>query len=282
MSDDNEQRVAIITGGSQGIGAGLVAGYRRRGWAVVDASRTVKPAQDPAVLNIEADVSEPAAAGRIMSEALARFGRVDTLVNNAGIFVSKPFTDYTADDYAAMVGVNLTGFFWLTQHAIAEMLPRGSGHIVNITTTLVDYASSSAPSALTAMTKGGLAAATTITGHRVRLPRHPGQRRLAGHHPDADAPAGKLRRARPAASSGRACGPGQRHRRRHLVPGVLAVHHGRDPAHRRRPDRRPLTERHPAAGHLTGRRRPRPGRAPRQGTVARGSQGRPAGTGMSS
>ena len=160
MSDDNEQRVAIITGGSQGIGAGLVAGYRRRGWAVVDASRTVKPAQDPAVLNIEADVSEPAAAGRIMSEALARFGRVDTLVNNAGIFVSKPFTDYTADDYAAMVGVNLTGFFWLTQHAIAEMLPRGSGHIVNITTTLVDYASSSAPSALTAMTKGGLAAAT--------------------------------------------------------------------------------------------------------------------------
>jgi NAD(P)-dependent dehydrogenase (short-subunit alcohol dehydrogenase family) len=160
MSNDNEQRVAIITGGSQGIGAGLVAGYRRRGWAVVDASRTVKPAQDPAVLNIEADVSEPAAAGRIMSAALARFGRVDTLVNNAGIFVSKPFTDYTADDYAAMVGVNLTGFFWLTKHAIAEMLPRGSGHIVNITTTLVDYASSSAPSALTAMTKGGLAAAT--------------------------------------------------------------------------------------------------------------------------
>ncbi len=160
MSDDNEQRVAIITGGSQGIGAGLVAGYRRRGWAVVDASRTLKPAQDPAVLNIEADVSEPAAAGRIMSEALARFGRVDTLVNNAGIYVSKPFTDYTTDDYAAMVGVNLTGFFWLTQHAIAEMLPRGSGHIVNITTTLVDYASSSAPSALTAMTKGGLAAAT--------------------------------------------------------------------------------------------------------------------------
>ena len=160
MSDDNEQRVAIITGGSQGIGAGLVARYRRRGWAVVDASRTVKPAQDPAVLNIEADVSEPAAAGRIVREALARFGRVDTLVNNAGIFVSKPFTDYTADDYAAMVGVNLTGFFWLTQHAIAEMLPRGSGHIVCITTTLVDYASSSAPSALTAMTKGGLAAAT--------------------------------------------------------------------------------------------------------------------------
>ena len=159
MSDDNEQRVAIITGGSQGIGAGLVAGYRRRGWAVV-ATPTVKPVRRPGRAHHPGDVSEPATAGRIIGEALGRFGRVDTLVNNAGIFVSKPFTDYTADDYALVVGVNLTGFFSLTQRAIAEMLKRGSGHVVNITTTLVEYASSSAPSVLTAMTKGGLAAAT--------------------------------------------------------------------------------------------------------------------------
>jgi len=157
---EQDRKVAIITGGSHGIGAGLVAAYRGRGWAVVANSRAIRPSGDPGVLAVEGDVSEPATADRIIGEALGRYGRIDTLVNNAGLFVSKPFTDYTADDYAAMVGVNLTGFFWLTQHAIAEMLPRGSGHIVCITTTLVDYASSSAPSALTAMTKGGLAAVT--------------------------------------------------------------------------------------------------------------------------
>ena len=158
MSED--QQVAIITGGSQGIGAGLVAGYRQRGWAVVATSRTIKPAADPDVLTVDGDVSDPATTDRIIAGALGRFGRIDTLVNNAGVFLSRPFTDYTAEDYALMVGVNLTGFFWLTQRAVAEMLKRGHGHVVNITTTLVDNASSSAPSVLTALTKGGLAAAT--------------------------------------------------------------------------------------------------------------------------
>ena len=124
------------------------------------ASRTIGPAGDPAVLTVEADVSEPATADRIIDGALERFGRVDTLINNAGVFISKPFTDYTAEDYATVVGVNLTGFFRLTQRAIAEMLKRGSGHIVNITTTLADYANSSTPSVLTSLTKGGLASAT--------------------------------------------------------------------------------------------------------------------------
>ncbi len=158
MSED--QQVAIITGGSQGIGAALVAGYRQRGWAVVATSRTIKPAADPDVLTVDGDVSDPATTDRIIAGALGRFGRIDTLVNNAGVFLSRPFTDYTAEDYALMVGVNLTGFFWLTQQAVAEMLKRGHGHVVNITTTLVDNASSSAPSVLTALTKGGLAAAT--------------------------------------------------------------------------------------------------------------------------
>jgi NAD(P)-dependent dehydrogenase (short-subunit alcohol dehydrogenase family) len=157
---EQDHEVAIITGGSQGIGAGLVAGYRERGWAVVAVSRTIKPTGDPEVLTVAGDISEPATADRIIDQALGRFGRVDSLINDAGVFISKPFTDYTADDYAAVVGVNLTGFFWLTQRAIAEMLKRGRGHIVNITTTLADYASSSEPSALTALTKGGLAAAT--------------------------------------------------------------------------------------------------------------------------
>jgi NAD(P)-dependent dehydrogenase (short-subunit alcohol dehydrogenase family) len=152
--------VVIITGGSQGIGAGLVTAYRERGWAVVASSRTIRPSADPDVLTVAGDVAEQATADRIVSEAIGRFGRIDTLINNAGVFMTKPFTDYTAADYATVVSVNLTGFFWLTQRAIAEMLARGRGHVVNITTTIVDYASSTEPAALTALTKGGLAAVT--------------------------------------------------------------------------------------------------------------------------
>jgi len=155
-----DPKVVIITGGSQGIGAGLVAEYRRRGWAVVATSRTIQPDGDPAVLTVDGDISEAATTDRIVRGALERFGRIDTLVNNAGVYISKPFTDYTADDYATVVGVNLTGFFTLTQRTIVEMLKRGSGHIVNISTTLADYANSSTPSVLTSLTKGGLASAT--------------------------------------------------------------------------------------------------------------------------
>ena len=156
----NDRRVAIITGGSQGIGASLVAAYRRQDWAVVANARTIKPAQDPDVLTVEGDITEPATADRIIGGALERFGRIDTLVNNAGVYISKPFTDYTAEDYALVVGVNLTGFFWLTQRVIAEMLKRYGGHVVNISATLAEVASSSAPSVLAALTKGGLASAT--------------------------------------------------------------------------------------------------------------------------
>jgi NAD(P)-dependent dehydrogenase (short-subunit alcohol dehydrogenase family) len=159
MSPDG-QRVAIITGGSQGIGAGLVDGYRQRGWAVVANSLTIKPTDDPDVATVAGDVSEPATARAIIDAALDRFGHVDSLVNNAGVFMSKPFTDYTAADYALITGVNLAGFFWLTQLAIAEMLRQGHGHVVNISATVAARADSSSPSVLTALTKGGLAAAT--------------------------------------------------------------------------------------------------------------------------
>ena len=156
----NDRRVAIITGGSQGIGAGLVTGYRGRGWAVVANALTIKPSEDPDVLTVEGDIAKAATADRIIEGALERFGRIDTLVNNAGVFVSKPFTSYTAEDYALVVGVNLTGFFWLTQRVIAEMVTRYGGHVVNISATLAEVANSSAPSVLAALTKGGLAAAT--------------------------------------------------------------------------------------------------------------------------
>ena len=125
----NDRRVAIITGGSQGIGAGLVAGYLGRGWAVVANARTIKPSADPDELTVEGDIAKPATADRIVEAALERFGRIDTLVNNAGMVVSKPFTDYTAADYALLTGVNLGGFFWLTQRVIAEMVRRYGGQI---------------------------------------------------------------------------------------------------------------------------------------------------------
>jgi NAD(P)-dependent dehydrogenase (short-subunit alcohol dehydrogenase family) len=156
----NDRRVAIITGGSQGIGAGLVAGYRGRGWAVVASARTIEPSTDPDVLTVAGDITDPATAGRITECALDRFGRIDTLVNNAGVLVSKRFTDYTAEDYALITGVNLGGFFWLTQRVIAEMVSHYGGHVVNISATLAEVANSHAPSVLAALTKGGLAAAT--------------------------------------------------------------------------------------------------------------------------
>jgi NAD(P)-dependent dehydrogenase (short-subunit alcohol dehydrogenase family) len=155
------QRVAVITGAAQGIGAGLVAGYRAQGWAVVANSLTIEPSDDPAVLAVVGDVAEPDTADRIIAGALERFGRIDTLVNNAGVFIGKPFTDYTLADYQKAVSVNLTGFFLVTQRVIGEMLNAGrGGHVVNISTTMAEHAHADSPALLATLTKGGLVAAT--------------------------------------------------------------------------------------------------------------------------
>ena len=154
------QRVAVVTGGSQGIGAGLVAAYRQRGWAVVANSLHIKESNDPDLLSIAGDISQQSTADEIARQALARFGRIDTVVNNAGVFMAKPFTDYTAADYALLTGVNLAGFFWLTQRAIGQMLKQGGGHVVNVSASIAGRADSVEPTALTALTKGGLAAVT--------------------------------------------------------------------------------------------------------------------------
>jgi NAD(P)-dependent dehydrogenase (short-subunit alcohol dehydrogenase family) len=156
----SEQKVAIITGASQGIGEALVRGFRDRDYRVVANSRAIAPSSDPDVLAVAGDVADPTTAERVVSQALARFGRIDTLVNNAGIFIAKPFTDYTDEDYAKILGINLTGFFHLTQRVARQMLKQGSGHIVQITTTLVENANSNVPSVLASLTKGGLSAAT--------------------------------------------------------------------------------------------------------------------------
>lgn len=154
------QKVAIITGASQGIGAGLVAAYRELGYAVVATSRSITAGDDPGVLAVPGDAADPATAANVVRAALDRFGRVDTLVNNVGVFTAKPFTDTTDEDYALNLGVNLGGFFHFTRNAIVPMLEQGGGHIVNITTTLVESARSDIPSVLASLTKGGIAAAT--------------------------------------------------------------------------------------------------------------------------
>lgn len=151
-----ERKVVIVTGASQGIGAGLVKAYRERDYRVVANSRSIKPSDDPDVLAVAGDISKPETARQVVDEAMRRFGRIDSLINNAGIFIGKRFPDYTEADFINMLSVNLAGFFYVTQGAIAEMARQGSGHIVNITTSLVDQANSKSPSALASLTKGGL------------------------------------------------------------------------------------------------------------------------------
>jgi NAD(P)-dependent dehydrogenase (short-subunit alcohol dehydrogenase family) len=155
-----EQKVAVITGASQGIGAALVKAYRDRNYRVVATARSIKPSNDDGVLSIPGDIADPGTAERVIAEAMARFGRIDTLVNNAGIFIAKPFTQYSEVDFAGALGVNLGGFFRITQLAIAEMEKQGSGHVVQVTTSLVDHAIDGVPSVLASLTKGGLSAAT--------------------------------------------------------------------------------------------------------------------------
>ncbi|HKF71654.1 MAG TPA: SDR family oxidoreductase [Stellaceae bacterium] len=155
-----EQKVAVITGASQGIGAALVKAYRDRNYRVVATSRSIKPFNDDEVLAVPGDIADPETARRAISEGRVRFGRIDTLVNNAGIFIAKPFTQYTEADYAAILGINIAGFFHITQLAVAEMERQGSGHVVQITTSLVDHAIAGIPSVLASLTKGGLNGAT--------------------------------------------------------------------------------------------------------------------------
>ncbi|GAA2902204.1 3-oxoacyl-ACP reductase [Actinoplanes cyaneus] len=153
-------KVVIVTGASQGIGAATVAAYRKLGWNVVANSRTIQPSGDPGVITVPGDIADPAVGARLVEVALTEFGRVDTVVNNAGVFVAKPFTDYTAEDFDAVTGINLRGFVSVTQPAVAAMLEQGGGHVVTITTSLTDHAVSSVPAAFANLTKGGLNSAT--------------------------------------------------------------------------------------------------------------------------
>ncbi|GAB2902479.1 SDR family oxidoreductase [Paraburkholderia jirisanensis] len=153
-------KVVVVTGASQGIGAEVVKAFRKLGCRIIATARSIKPTEDPNILTVAGDIGDRDTARRVISEGIARFGRIDTLVNNAGIYIGKPFTEHTEEDYAAATNVNLTGFYHITQLAIAEMERNSGGHVVSVTASVVDGARSGVYSVLAALTKGGLNAAT--------------------------------------------------------------------------------------------------------------------------
>jgi NAD(P)-dependent dehydrogenase (short-subunit alcohol dehydrogenase family) len=188
MSDT--KKVAIVTGASQGIGEGIVNGFRARGYAVVATSRSIAPSSDPDLVTVSGDIGDPETGKRLVAAALERFGRIDTLVNNAGIFIGKPFVDYTEEDYRLKLKTNLDGFFFTTHHVIPVMLQQGSGHVVQITASTAEFASSLSPAFIAMLTKGGMNAATkslaieyATRGIRVNAVA-PGVIRTPMHHPD--------------------------------------------------------------------------------------------------
>ena len=159
------QKTVIVTGGSQGIGAGLVKTFLDRGYNVVANSRNITKssafeASDKLAL-IDGSIAEAATAVKIAEAAKSKFGSIDALVNNAGIFFAKHFTEYTLEDLRSLISVNIEGFFFITQLAIKQMLAQKTGgSIVNITTTLVDHPIAGVNCAVPMLTKGGLEAAT--------------------------------------------------------------------------------------------------------------------------
>ncbi len=158
--EHNKEKVAIITGASQGIGSGVTRAYRELGYVVIATARSIGPSKDSGIVTVEGDIADPETAQRVVGEAVERFGRIDTLINNAGVYIGKPFTDYTLADFNALVAVNLAGFFHMTTRTIKHMLDQGRGHVVNVSTTLVEQADSGRPAALPVLTKGGLVAVT--------------------------------------------------------------------------------------------------------------------------
>jgi NAD(P)-dependent dehydrogenase (short-subunit alcohol dehydrogenase family) len=164
---NSHRKTAIVTGASQGIGAGIANAFVERGFNVVASSRKVTRSTEVAasdhVALVDGDIGEPATAARIVKTALSRFGAIDALVNNAGIFFTKPFTEYTAEDFKALVATNLEGFLYVTQLAVKQMLAQQTGgSIVTITAALARNPIRGVPAAVPMITKGGL---ETITQH---------------------------------------------------------------------------------------------------------------------
>jgi NAD(P)-dependent dehydrogenase (short-subunit alcohol dehydrogenase family) len=162
-----QQKTAIVTGASQGIGAGIVKGFLERGFNVVANSRKVTQSTELASSNqlalVDGHIGEPATAAAIVETALSRFKSIDVLVNNAGIFFTKPFTDYTTEDFRSLISTNLEGFLYVTQLSVRQMLAQKTrGSIITITAALARNPIRGVTAAVPMITKGGL---ETITQH---------------------------------------------------------------------------------------------------------------------
>src|SRR5262249_30563595 len=160
----NTTKTAIVTGASRGIGAGLVEAFRKRGYNVVANSRNITKENPFAaaanVALVDGDIGDPGTAARIVDTAISRFGRIDVLINNAGVFIPKSFTEYTTEDFNTLVSTTLAGFFYVSQLTVKQMLRQQSGSIINVSTTLVDQPIAGVGAAVQTMLKGGLHAAT--------------------------------------------------------------------------------------------------------------------------
>jgi len=158
----SSKQTAIITGASGGIGAGLVEGFLREGYNVVATSRDAnrKSTTSASLVLLNGDIGKQQTAGDAVEAAIKNFGTIDVLVNNAGIFLKKPFTDFTTEDFDALISTNLLGFFYIPQRAVREMLKRKSGCVVSITAALADRPIAGVNGSVSMITKGGLNSAT--------------------------------------------------------------------------------------------------------------------------
>ena len=200
----NTKKTAIVTGASQGIGAALVEAFLEGGYSVVANSRNITKANpfptSGNVALVDGDIGDPKTAAKIAETAVSRFGRIDVLVNNAGIFIPKPFTEYTTEDFNALISTTLAGFLYVSQLAVKQMLLQKGGSIVNISTSLVEQPVAGVPATVQVMAKGGLEAVTralameysrdgirvnTVAPGVIKTPMHPPEAYefLNGLHP---------------------------------------------------------------------------------------------------
>jgi NAD(P)-dependent dehydrogenase (short-subunit alcohol dehydrogenase family) len=156
----SDRKVVVVTGASHGLGEAFVKAYRERGWRAVGNARTIGSSSDPDYITVQGDIGDPGVARKVVHTAIDRFGRVDTLINNAGIWRPGRIEDISEELYRQVMRTNLDSVFFATQAAVPAMKKQGGGHIVQISTSLVEHALQSVPAVVASLSKGACVAAT--------------------------------------------------------------------------------------------------------------------------